>query len=120
MSVLLVGEIALRHPVLALVVAVFAAEAVYRALYVVGGYEVHQYIYRGLGVVLEYRHYRVDERARVAAPDVAEDSLAEGVVHHGIELVAEEIAPLHAVALLVGGVLPYLADDELFFAHFLD
>ena len=53
------------------------------------------------------------------ALDIVDDGLAEGVIHHGIELVAEEIAALYAVAFLVCGVLPNLADDELVFAHAL-
>ena len=69
--------------------------------------------------MFDYCHNGVDEVTRVTAFNVIEDSFAEGVVHDGIKLVAEKIAPFNSVAFLICSVLPHFTDNKFILAYSL-
>ena len=72
---------------------------------------VHQAVHRGLGVVLAYLLDRVVEALRLAAYRKVGHQARKGVIHHRVELRPSQISAAFAVAYLVGGVLPDLAED---------
>lgn len=80
-KILLGSEPSLGHPVLALVVAVFTAEAVYGTLDIVGRNEIHKNVDSRLRVVLDYGHDRENEVPWTASLDEIDDSLAERIIH---------------------------------------
>ena len=108
------------HPVLALVVAGLTAETVDGTLDVVGGDKVHQHIHRAFRIVFQDHHNAVPECGGSLTLHVGDDRLTERIVHYAVQLVAQEIAPLDAVSLLVGRILPDLADDDFFLIILLD
>ena len=65
------------------------------------------------GVVFLQAHEPGPKPLRVQLAQHEVDShRPEGVVHGGLELFPQQILPLPTVALLVGGVLPYLAQQD--------
>ena len=64
------------------------------------------------GVVLHDGLHRLGKAARVLPQQEAQDGVPEGVVHHGVQLAAQQVPAAHAVGGLVGGVLPHLPQDE--------
>ncbi len=79
---------------------------------VVGADVVHQQP-QALGrVVLADALHRLGEVPRVAPQQEAQNGVPEGVVHHGVQLLAQQVPPAHAVGRLVGGVLPHLPQHQ--------
>ena len=85
-------------------------ERVQRAHGVVSADQRHTAIERLFGIMVADDLDRVAEFAGVAALGVCEDRLFERIVHHAVELSAQQIVAAFAVADLVGRVLPDLAD----------
>ena len=63
-------------------------------------------------VVLADALHRLGEIPRVAPQQEAQNGVPEGVVHHGVQLLAQQVPPAHAVGRLVGGVLPHLPQHQ--------
>ena len=84
------------------------------------GNKVHQDINGLLRVVFQNAHDPIFECVGIHALDIVDDGFPERVVHNAVQLVAEQISPLYAIAFLVGGIFPDFADDNFFFAILLD
>ena len=91
----------------------FSAQTVDGSGDIVGGQEVHQHIHSRLGVVLQQGENPVFQFPWAAPCCIVQYGGTEGVVHHPVQLISQQIAPLSAVAFLCGGVLPDLPDDQL-------
>ena len=89
--------------------------------HVVGGEQVHQAVIHGFGVVALLGAEEVPQFQRGGLfQQVVDDRPPEGVVHHAVEPPAQGVLALVAVALLDGGVLPDLAQQQVVLAAGLD
>ena len=62
--------------------------------------------------MLKYRHYTVLKASCITVLAVIYDSFLERIVHNAVKLTAYEITSADTVALLVGRILPDLADKH--------
>ena len=87
---------------------------------VVRAERVHKNSEHGARIVFDYAHDLRHCVASVLAAAEVDDSAAENVVHNRVKLVTEQEFSSCAVAFLVAGVLPNLADDERLGVFLLD
>ena len=90
------------------------------ALGVVGGEEVQRRIEGRGGVVLADGEDVGHGLTGVPSADEAQNGVLEGVVHHAVEALAQQIGAALVEAELGGGVLPHFAQKELIRADPLD
>src|SRR5699024_10775796 len=87
---------------------------------VVSGQEVQGRVQGGGGVVVADGEDLVHGVLGGLAPDKVQHCIFEGVVHHAVQPAAQQVGAPLAVAVLGGGVLPHLADQQLVLAVGLD
>ena len=85
-----------------------------------GGNKVHENVHRALRIIFQNAHNPIPECGGSFALDIGDNGLPERIVHHAVQLIAQEIAALYAVCLLIGRILPDLTDYNFFFAELLD
>ena len=105
------GQGAAALPVAVLAVRGFVCNGGERPLGVVGAHEVHQAVQRRGRVMLADGHDVLGGVRRAAALQKAQHRVAEGVVHHRVQPLAQKVGAAHAVGLFGGGVLPHLAQQ---------
>ena len=95
------------------IVAVVAGKHVDDARAVVAAHHVHQRVEEGLRVILVERGKILFNRAGILpAHQEGNQRLAQRIVHHAVERIAEHIGAHRAVGNLVAGVLPHLAEHS--------
>ena len=100
--------------------AICAAEHGQDPLGIVGAQQVHAGVHRLRRVVQHHAVDLVHELRRVAGQGKMQHGVPEGVVHHAVQLPSVKVAPPSAVADLVAGVLPDLAQQQFVSAVALD
>lgn len=82
------------------------------ALGIVGGNKIHQRMQRRGGIVFADAKDGVRAYARVATAQKCKDGAAEGIVHHGIQPLAQQVGAPRAIADFGGGVFPHFPQKE--------
>ena len=77
-----------------------------------GAQEVHGGIKGGRGIVLPKSFHGRLEILRRAVQQVVQKGGAEGIIHHAMELAAQEIPPAAGVGNFIAGILPDLTQDQ--------
>ena len=96
----------------AVALAVFACKACNRALGIMSADMIHQNIRNLRRIFFDNAHYGIDKRVRICEFDKIQDRVGKRIIHNGIKLFAEEIAPSFAVSKFCCGILPNLADNN--------
>lgn len=64
------------------------------------------------GIILQDIHQLVEEGGPSPVPDILQNGVFKRIVHHAVQLFALKITAAFSIAGFVGGVLPYLPQEQ--------